>query len=199
MSSYKHRIILASSSPYRKALLQKILSHFRCLAPDIDETPIAGETVEDLVKRLSLVKAQALAESHSDSVVIASDQSAALDGHPLSKPGNFENAFQQLKQQQGKRITFYTGLVVYDPATDHYHQAMDQTHVHFRTLSDVQIERYLRIEQPYNCAGSFKSEGLGVILFDKLQTEDPSALIGLPLIQLIKILEQIGISLPLED
>lgn len=197
MSHHSQQFILASGSQYRRATLAKVLPDFSCQSPDIDESQLANETVEQMIKRLSLQKAQAVVKDHPNAIVIASDQSAEFDGQALGKAGNFQKAFEQLKQQQGKTITFYTGLVVYDPIKEVFHQDIDQTFVHFRQLSDLQIKRYLEIEQPYDCAGSFKSEGLGIILFDKLETEDPNALVGLPLIRLIKHLDKIGIKLPL--
>lgn len=196
MTSLNKPVILASSSPYRKNLLGKILADFSCLAPNINEAPLPNETVEQMVQRLSLAKAQKLAESHPDHIIIASDQSAALDNKPLGKAGCFEKAVHQLRHQQGKTLTFFTGLAVYNPANGQFYQDMDQTFVTFRQLSDDQIENYLKIEQPYDCAGSFKSEGLGIILFEKIQTDDPNALIGLPLIKLVSILDKIGLKLP---
>jgi len=189
-------MILASSSPYRQELLKKLRLTFTCHSPNIDETPLAGESIEQTVLRLSNAKAKAVALRHPDHIIIASDQSASLNGKALGKPGQKDKAFEQLQQQSGQTITFYTGLVVYNPTNQQYLQACDQTHVKFRQLDNATIERYIAIEQPFDCAGSFKSEGLGICLFESIQTQDPNALIGLPLIQLTSLLKQIGINLP---
>lgn len=192
------QILLASSSPYRRQLLEKIGVTFSCESPDIDERPHDQESVKETVERLSLQKAQALVKHHPSKIIIASDQSASLNNKALGKPGNFEKAFEQLKAQQGKIIYFYTGLVVYNPHNQAYLSALDTTKVYFRELSDQQIRNYLLTEQPYDCAGSFKSEGLGITLFSKIENQDPNALVGLPLIELVNLLSQVGISLPLD-
>lgn len=192
------QILLASSSPYRRQLLEKIGVTFSCESPDIDEGPHDQESVKETVERLSLQKAQALVKHHPNKIIIASDQSASLNNKALGKPGNFEKAFEQLKAQQGKIIYFYTGLVVYNPHNQAYLSALDTTKVYFRELSDQQIRNYLLTEQPYDCAGSFKSEGLGITLFSKIENQDPNALVGLPLIELVNLLSQVGISLPLD-
>ncbi|HEY9018350.1 Maf family protein [Thiomicrospira sp.] len=192
------QILLASSSPYRRQLLEKIGVTFSCESPDIDERPHDQESVKETVERLSLQKAQALVKHHPSKIIIASDQSASLNNKALGKPGNFEKAFEQLKAQQGKIIYFYTGLVVYNPHNQAYLSALDTTKVYFRELSDQQIRNYLLTEQPYDCAGSFKSEGLGITLFNKIENQDPNALVGLPLIKLVNLLSQVGISLPLD-
>lgn len=192
------QILLASSSPYRRQLLEKIGVTFSCESPDIDEQPHDQENVRETVERLSLQKAQALVKHHPNKVIIASDQSASLNNKALGKPGNFEKAFEQLKAQQGQIICFYTGLVVYNPHNKTFLSAIDTTKVYFRELSDQQIRNYLLTEQPYDCAGSFKSEGLGITLFSKIENQDPNALIGLPLIELVNLLSQVGISLPLD-
>ena len=192
------QILLASGSPYRRQLLEKLGLTFSCESPSIDERQHDQEGVREMVERLSLLKAQALVSQHPNTIIIASDQSACLNNQALGKPGNFENAFAQLKAQQGQIIYFYTGLVVYNPNNQTYLNALDITKVHFRRLSDQQIRNYLLTEQPYDCAGSFKSEGLGITLFSKIENQDPNALIGLPLIELVSLLSQTGISLPLE-
>lgn len=192
------QILLASSSPYRRQLLEKIGVTFSCESPDIDEGPHDQESVKETVERLSLQKAQALVKHHPSKIIIASDQSASLNNKALGKPGNFEKAFEQLKAQQGKIIYFYTGLVVYNPHNQAYLSALDTTKVYFRELSDQQIRNYLLTEQPYDCAGSFKSEGLGITLFSKIENQDPNALVGLPLIELVNLLSQVGINLPLD-
>ena len=192
------QILLASSSPYRRQLLEKLGLTFSCESPDIDESALEHENVREMVERLSLKKAQALVHQHPNKIIIASDQSASLNDQSLGKPGSFEKAFEQLKAQQGQVICFYTGLVVYNPHDQTYLSALDITKVHFRKLSDQQIRNYLLAEQPYDCAGSFKSEGLGITLFSKIENQDPNALIGLPLIELVNLLSQAGLNLPLD-
>lgn len=192
------QILLASSSPYRRQLLEKLGLTFSCESPDIGESALERENVREMVERLSLKKAQALVHQHPNKIIIASDQSASLNDQALGKPGSFEKAFEQLKAQQGQVICFYTGLVVYNPHDQTYLSALDITKVHFRKLSDQQIRNYLLAEQPYDCAGSFKSEGLGITLFSKIENQDPNALIGLPLIELVNLLSQVGLNLPLD-
>jgi septum formation protein len=191
------KILLASSSIYRQQLLQKLGIQFESASPDIDESAYADETVSDMVIRLSREKALALRDSYPHHYIIASDQSASLDGIALGKPGNHNAAFAQLRAQQGKTVTFFTGLVVLAPNQTTPHLALDTTQVRFRQLSDKQIEAYLQQEKPYQCAGSFKSEGLGIVLFESINTQDPNALIGLPLIQLVSLLAEAGLPLPL--
>ncbi|HVL02715.1 MAG TPA: nucleoside triphosphate pyrophosphatase [Dongiaceae bacterium] len=189
-------IVLGSSSPFRRQLLEKLLPQFGTCSPDIDETPLPAETPKDLVQRLALAKAEAVAKAHRNSLIIASDQVSVLDGKINGKPGNFENAFQQLKNSSGKQVTFFTSLCLYDATTARYQLDVELFQVHFRNLSDAQIERYLKKETPYNCAGSFKSEGFGIALFSRLAGRDPNTLIGLPLIRLVEMLETAGIQLP---
>lgn len=186
-------IVLASSSPYRRQLLSKLNLDFSCSSSDVDETRLQNETPQDLVLRLSKAKAQKVAESHPGHVVIGSDQVALLGETILGKPGNRETAINQLTAQSAQAVSFYTGLCVLDSATGQALMDMDVCHVHFRALSLRQIQRYLDIEQPYDCAGSFKSEGLGIALFSKIVGEDPNALIGLPLIKLVTLLEQLNV------
>jgi len=188
------QLVLASTSPFRKALLQRLQLDFDTVSPDVDETPLADESIDEMVMRLSQAKARAAAETCPDSLIIGSDQSAELNGQPLSKPGGFDKAFQQLRAASGQRIVFHTGLCLYNSATGKSQLASVPYTVVFKSLSDNQIEYYLRREQPYNCAGSFKSEGLGITLFEKFEGEDPNALIGLPLIKLIDMLANEGIS-----
>jgi len=183
------RLVLGSSSPLRKALLEKLDLSFDCDSPDIDETPLKNEHPKDMVARLAKAKAQAIAQRHPQSIIIASDQCATLDGVIIGKPGDFENAFQQLKNASARVVTFYTSLCVFNAGTNQYQEIVEPYHVYFRELSDSQIENYLKKEEPYNCAGSFKSEGLGISLFERLEGNDPNTLIGLPLIELIKMLE----------
>lgn len=186
-------LVLASTSPFRKQLLDKLHLEYVTDAPDIDESPLANESIEEMVVRLSEAKARAVAERHPDSLIIGSDQSAELDGVPLTKPGNFENAFQQLKQASGKKIIFHTGLCLYNSRNGAVQSSSIPYTVVFKTLTDEQITHYLEIEEPYNCAGSFKSEGLGIALFERFEGEDPNALIGLPLIQLVEMLNYEGV------
>ena len=183
------KLVLASSSPFRKALLEKLQLDFKCDSPDVDETPKTGESIEDMVKRLAESKAQALAKSHPDSLIIGSDQSASLNGQVLHKPGNFENAFEQLKAASGQTITFYTGLSLLNTQTQHVETICEPYTVKFRSLSNSEIEHYLNRDKPFNCAGSFKSEALGISLFESMQGDDPNTLIGLPLIQLCRMLK----------
>ncbi len=187
------RLVLGSSSPFRKTLLEKLDLSFDCDSPDIDETPLEGELPKDMVKRLAKLKAQAIAVRHPQSIIIASDQCATLDGKIIGKPNDHENATLQLKEASARAVTFYTSLCVFNAATNQFEECVEPFHVYFRKLSDSQIENYLQKEQPYNCAGSFKSEGLGISLFERLEGNDPNSLIGLPLIQLIKMLERFHI------
>jgi MAF protein len=193
------KIVLASTSPYRKSLMERLGISFVCDSPDIDETPLDGEAVEDMVVRLAANKARAIATSHADALIIGSDQSAVLDGRPLSKPGNFDNAVAQLQRASGRRIVFQTGLCLLNTASGREQTACVPYTVYFRDLGRETIERYVKKEQPYNCAGSFKSEGLGITLFKKFEGEDPNALIGLPLIRLIAFLENEGFDVLKQD
>jgi MAF protein len=189
------KLILASTSPYRKTLLERLQLDFQCASPDVDETPVQGESVENMVTRLARLKAEAVAENHPDALVIGSDQSAVLDGEILTKSGNFDNAVKQLQKASGKRIVFQTGLCLLNTRTGKAQTASIPYTVVFKTLTHAMIENYLEKEKPYNCAGSFKSEGLGIALFEKFEGEDPNALIGLPLIKLIEMLENEGFSI----
>ena len=187
------RIVLGSSSPFRKALLEKLDLSFECDSPDIDETPMKGEHPKDMVARLAKQKADAIAERHPQSVIIASDQCATLDGKIIGKPGDHATAIEQLTAASGRTVTFYTSLCVFNAGTNQYQETVEPFYVYFRELTESQIDNYLKKEEPYNCAGSFKSEGLGISLFDRLEGNDPNTLIGLPLIQLIKMLEKVNI------
>ena len=188
------KLILASTSPYRKALLERLQVDFACDSPDIDEAPLAGESVQHMVERLARLKAEAVAGKYPDALIIGSDQSAVLDGEVLTKSGNFENAVKQLQKASGKRVVFQAGLCLLNTKTGHSQTACVPYTVVFKPLTRDMIEHYLKKEQPYNCAGSFKSEGLGIALFDKFEGEDPNALIGLPLIKLIEMLANEGFS-----
>jgi len=183
------RLILASTSPFRKAILEKLDIPFECVSPEIDETPEPGEKPEQLVERLAIAKAQAIAKNHSDALVIGSDQVAVINNKIIGKPGNYENACKQLKDASGKRVTFLTGLCLINSKTGKVHSTVVPYNVVFRYLRDSQIENYLNKEKPFNCAGSFKSEGLGISLFERLEGDDPNTLIGLPLIRLTAMLE----------
>lgn len=186
-------LILASTSPFRRALLDRLGLAFTCVAPGIDETPAHGETPQVLVMRLAEAKARAVAASHPDALIIGSDQIACLDDNILGKPGDRERAIAQLEQCSGREVLFHTGLCVLDAARDHAEIFVEPFRVHFRSLSRAQIEGYVNREQPFDCAGSFKSEGLGIVLFDRLEGEDPNTLIGLPLIRLVRLLEAHGL------
>jgi len=188
------KLVLASSSPFRKAILEKLQLAFETASPDIDETPLQNESVEEMVKRLSKAKAIALSASYPDSLIIGSDQSAMLNGNVLHKPGSYEVAFKQLKEASGQAITFYTGLCLYNSKTQQAETICEPYIVEFRVLTDTEIKNYLLKEEPYNCAGSFKSEALGISLFSAMRGDDPNTLIGLPLIQLCRMLKVNGMS-----
>lgn len=189
-------LVLASTSPYRKALLERLGLAFGTLSPAVDESPLAGETPEHLVRRLAEAKARAGAARFPDALIIGSDQVAVCDATVLGKPGDHASAVEQLASLSGRRVNFLTGLCLYDARSDRARVDMVSFEVVFRELAAGQIERYLRREQPYNCAGSFKSEGLGISLFEALHGDDPNALIGLPLIRLVSWLNDAGIAVP---
>ncbi|NOY62877.1 MAG: septum formation inhibitor Maf [Gammaproteobacteria bacterium] len=191
-------LILASSSPFRRALLERLHLPFETRAPDLDETPLDGETPWQLVERLALAKARAVAVQRSDALVIGSDQVAVVDGAMLGKPGGHENAVQQLHQLSGRQIIFLSGLALVKCGEKGAENRSEQSEVipfvaHFRRLSSAQIENYLRLEPAYGCAGAFKSEGLGIALLEKMEGSDPNALIGLPLIALVRMLDNAGV------
>lgn len=189
------KIVLGSTSPFRKALLERLCIDFVCDSPNIDETPLDNEPVEAMVVRLAIAKTQAIAGNHTDSLIIGSDQSAVLDGKKLSKPGNFENAFKQLTRASGQKITFQTGLCLLNTATGNIQSVCVPYTVVFKDLTATMIKNYLHKEEPYNCAGSFKSEALGIALFERFEGSDPNALIGLPLIELVNFLDNEGFSI----
>ena len=189
----QHKIILASGSPYRKQLLERLQLAFECRSPDLDESVLDGETADDYVRRLARAKARAIAEGEPAAVVIGSDQCAVLDSRILGKPGSHENALRQLRDAQGKSVIFHTAVCVMRLEDDFCELASVPFEVEFRRLADSQLEHYLRVEQPYQCAGSFKAEGYGSCLFRRLSGDDPSALIGLPLLTLTTMLENAGI------
>lgn len=191
-----YKLVLASSSPFRKELLEKLQLSFVCDSPDIDESQLLDETPHDYVKRLSLEKAQAVAQRHPDSLIIASDQCSVLGDTIYGKPIHHTVATQQLQRSSGNRVSFLTGLCVMDSDTGENLLDLIPYYVDFRELSTEEIDRYLSIEKPYNCAGSFKAEGLGITLFKRMEGDDPNALIGLPLIRLCEMLRQYGLKLP---
>lgn len=190
------RLVLASGSPYRRELLKQLGIPFEHCSPDVDETPREGECAEQLTMRLATAKALAVADRFPAHLIIGSDQVALLDGDPVSKPGNHAAARLQLQRSSGRRISFSTSLCLLNSETGRQQTAVEQYHVQFRQLSDEAIERYLIAEKPYDCAGSFRVEGLGISLFSSLQGDDPNSLIGLPLIRLCEMLVNEGLTLP---
>ncbi|MEQ9879644.1 nucleoside triphosphate pyrophosphatase [Pectobacterium aroidearum] len=188
------QIVLASTSPYRRALLEKLGLPFVCASPDIDETPHPGENAVDLVIRLAESKARALATHYPNHLIIGSDQVCVLGNAITGKPHNKSNATRQLQQASGKCVSFFTGLALFNGATQEIQSIAEPFDVHFRTLTETEIDGYLEKEQPWNCAGSFKSEGLGIALFERLSGRDPNTLIGLPLIALIQMLQKEGVN-----
>ena len=184
------KLVLGSTSPFRKEILAKLNIPFVCAKPNIDESAFDNESPVELVERLAIEKAKAVAGEFPDALIIGSDQVAMCDGEILGKPHNFENAVKQLEKFSNKTVVFYTGLCVYDSGLDYTTAVIEPFLVHFNPLSLSDIENYLHAEQPYNCAGSFKSEGLGICLFKKLEGDDPNTLIGLPLIKLVELLKQ---------
>jgi septum formation protein len=186
-------LILASTSRYRRELLERLRLPFTVESPDVDETPLPGEQPAALAQRLALAKARAVAARHPEAVVIGSDQVADLDGTPVGKPGTHERAVQQLRAMSGRSVVFQTGVAVVCAARGFAGAALVPVTVRFRALNDAEIEHYLRTEQPYDCAGSAKSETLGIALLDAIESDDPSALVGLPLIRTCALLRQAGI------
>ncbi len=189
------RLILGSTSRYRRELLTRLRLPFEVVAPDVDETPRSDETPAALAGRLALAKARAVSALHPDAVVIGSDQVADLQGRPLGKPGTHERATLQLREMRGQTVLFQTAVSVIHPAMSFQETALVTVQVRFRMLDDAEIEAYLRAEQPYDCAGSAKSEGLGIVLLESITNDDPTALIGLPLIQTSRLLRAAGVSL----
>lgn len=189
------RLILASTSPYRRLLLERLGLPFDVARPDTDETPQPGETPAALVQRLAIAKAMTVSAQAPDAWVIGSDQAAELAGVPVGKSGHRDAAVAQLQTLSGRAIRFHTAVCLTGPDGQR-HTALDMTTVNFRVLSEDEIERYVDREQPFDCAGSFKSEGLGIALFDGIDSRDPTALIGLPLIATSALLRQAGFKLP---
>jgi MAF protein len=192
-------LVLGSTSPFRKTILDKLNLPFQCAKPNIDETEKNDECPQVLVERLAIEKAKAVRDEYPNALIIGSDQVAVCEDEILGKPHNFDNAVVQLSKFSGKSITFYTGLCVYDSEKEKTISLVEPFTVHFNQLSQKEIANYLNAEQPYNCAGSFKSEGLGICLFSKLEGDDPNTLIGLPLIKLVGLLKQHGIDVLAEQ
>ena len=188
-------LILGSTSRYRKELLSRLKIPFESVAPNVDETPHNQESPKDLALRLALAKARAVALKNPEAVVIGSDQVADLEGMPLGKPGNHANAILQLQRMRGKTVIFQTALSVVCIASGYERTDLATVKVKFRDLSDAEIESYLRAEEPYDCAGSAKSEGLGIALLESIENDDPTALIGLPLIRTCQMLREAGVKL----
>ena len=187
------KLILGSSSAYRRELLERLKIPFEIISPEIDETPLPDEPPEMLVERLSIAKAQVIADSNPGSLVIGSDQVAVHGNNIVGKPHDHDHAIQQLREASGKTISLYTGLALINADTGNIQSEVIPYKVVFRQLTDESIENYLHKEQPYKCAGSVKSEGLGIALLERFEGEDPNTLIGLPLIRLIRMLEQEGV------
>ena len=188
-------LVLGSTSPYRRELLQRLQIPFEIAAPEVDETPHPGEAPRMLAQRLALAKARAVAHLFPDAVVIGSDQVADLSGIPLGKPGTHEKAVAQLRQMRGQTVVFQTAVSVVCLESGFEENSLAAVSVTFRDLTDIEIENYLRAEQPYDCAGSAKSEGLGIALLASIDSDDPTALVGLPLIRTCQMLRAAGIEL----
>lgn len=186
-------LILASTSRYRRELLARLRLPFEVIAPAVDESALPGESPSQLASRLALAKARAVSQQHTQAVVIGSDQVAELDGQALGKPGSHARALQQLRSMRARTVLFHTAVAVVRGDPSFERTAQCSVRVRFRELSDDDIESYLRAEQPYDCAGSAKSEGLGIALLDAIESDDPTALIGLPLIRTAELLRQAGI------
>ena len=194
MNGVPGQLLLASTSPYRRELLQRLRLPFECVPPRVDETPSPGESPATLAARLAEAKAAAVHALHPDAWVIGSDQVADLDGRVLGKPGNFESAVAQLRAMSGREVAFHTALCVVGPGFRE--SAVDTTVVRMRDLGDDEIARYLQAEPAFDCAGSFKAEGLGIALFEAMDSRDPTALVGLPLIATARLLRVAGFSVP---
>jgi len=188
-------LILGSTSAYRRELLQRLRLPFEVVSPDVDETPLPGEHPRDLALRLALAKARAVSARQPSAVVIGSDQVADLGGDPLGKPGTHERAVAQLHRMRGRTVIFQTAVAVVCVETGFEQVELAPVRVRFRELTDAEIENYLRAETPYDCAGSAKSEGLGIALLDTIESDDPTALVGLPLIRTARLLRAAGLSL----
>ena len=189
-------LVLASSSPYRRDLLARLRLPFEVAVPDVDETPLAQEMPQATALRLAQLKARAVAAQFPDALIIGSDQVALLGEQQIGKPHTHENAKKQLQAASGRSMVFHTALCLYNSSTGNMQARVVPITIQFRQLTDAVIERYLHAEQPYNCAGSAKSEGLGVALIERFEGEDPNALVGLPLIALVDMLQQEGVAVP---
>lgn len=196
LASHHRPLVLGSSSPYRRELLTRLRLPFTVEAPDVDETPRHGEVPEDLARRLALDKARCVAGRFPRAVVIGSDQVADLAGEPIGKPGSHDKAVAQLRQMRGQTVVFQTALAVVCAETGFEEVDLAPVKVKFRRLSDAEIEAYLLAEQPYDCAGSARSEGLGIALLDAIHSDDPTALVGLPLIRTCRMLRAAGLKVP---
>ncbi len=185
------QLVLASTSPFRRELLNRLEISFKTANPQTDESALPGESPEELALRLSEAKARAVVPLFPDALIIGSDQVAILDGQVYGKPGTHENAIKQLQTMRGRTVNFFTGLCLLDAKTGEAHVRGIPTLVTFRNLSDEEIENYLRREQPYNCAGAAKSEGLGIAIIARMQGDDPNALVGLPLIALCDLFREV--------
>ena len=187
------RLVLASTSAYRKALLERLALAFVVAAPQVDERPLGGEAPADTALRLAALKAQSVRAAHRDALIVGSDQVATGAGRLLGKPGDHANAARQLRSLSGKSADFHTAVALLDAANGRVQSEVVPCRVHFRQLDDARIESYLRREQPFDCAGSAKAEGLGIALIARIETDDPTSLIGLPLIALSAMLERAGL------
>ena len=190
------KIVLASTSRYRRELLNRLQIPFCAVRPAVEESVLAGEPPEAMATRLATAKALAVASDHPDAVIIGCDQVAVSDGKIVGKPGNHENAVRQLRELSGRDAVFYTALCVHDATSGRTATRVVPYRVKFRVLDDAVIQRYLEREQPYDCAGSAKSEGLGIALIERMEGEDPNALVGLPLIALVDLLGEHGVQIP---
>lgn len=186
-------LILASSSRYRREVLEKLHLPFQCVSPEIDETPLADESPEQTSLRLAESKARKVAQAYPNALIIGCDQVATVDGLQIGKSGNHDNAVKQLAMLSGKEVIFHSAICLYDSINQHMQSTIAPYYVKFKSLSPRQIETYLRLEQPYDCAGSAKSEGMGIALLEYMRGDDPNALIGLPVIVLVDMLMQAGV------
>ena len=190
------QLVLGSTSPFRKGLLEKLGLPFVTCTPRVDESRLAGETPNEMVARLAEAKARDTARQHPKALTVGSDQVASIDGSIVGKPGSRDRAIEQLSSASGKSVVFYTGLCLYNAEIDRAQVVVEPFTVHFRALTKAQITRYVDREKPFNCAGSFKSEGFGITLFSSLEGCDPNALVGLPLIRLVEMLDKEGVLVP---
>ena len=188
-------LVLGSSSPYRRELLARLRHPFEVVLPEVDETPLAHESPRELASRLALAKANAVAQRLPDRVIIGSDQVAELDGRPLGKPGSHDRAVEQLHRMRGRQVLFHTAVAVVCAESGFSQMEIAEVRVRFRDLTSTEIENYLQAEKPYDCAGSAKSEGLGIALLESIDSDDPTALIGLPLIRTARLLRAAGVPL----